>query len=94
MEKVDQLIQSVQELVQTLRDADGRQLDARRCYTTEEAAKVLRVSTTTVHRMVQGGMRYRSVIEKGYLFLGSDILEFLDVHVECKVKSTLRRVGT
>ena len=82
MEKIDQLIASVEKLVNAMREADGRALDVRRCYTTEEAAAVLRVSVTTVHRMVKAGMRYRSVLEKGYIFLGSDILNFLDAHEE------------
>lgn len=97
MEKIDQLIASIQDLVQTLRIADSRQLDARRIYTTQEAAKLFGVSVTTVHRMVQGGLKYRDVIGKGYLFLGSDILDFLDQNVESRVepkRSHLRRVGT
>lgn len=78
-----------------LKEAEGRILDARRCYTTEEAAQVLRVSKATIHRMVQGGLRYRDVIGKGYLFLGLDLIEFLDRHLEEKVdRPQLRKVGT
>lgn len=97
MEKIDLLIASIQDLVQTLRTADSRQLDSRRIYTTQEAAKLFGVSVTTVHRMVQGGLKYRDVIGKGYLFLGSDIVDFLDEHVESRIepkRSQLRRVGT
>ncbi len=82
MEQVQELIASVKELIELQRQTLNRSIEPNRCYTTEEAAIALRVSPTTIHRMIKAGLAYRSIKEKGYIFTGRDIMDFLDTQIE------------
>jgi hypothetical protein len=74
-----ELISAVQDLTSALRESANRTIERNRCYTTKEAAAALRVSPRTIARAVEAkALRYRQLLEHGHIFMGEDLLDYLD----------------
>jgi excisionase family DNA binding protein len=94
--ETEKLISAIINLTQVMRESSNRTIEGNRCYTTKEAAAALRVSPRTIVRAVEANaLRYRQILEHGYIFMGEDLLDYLDAmqKVSETKKTKLRRVS-
>lgn len=60
-------------------------------YTTQEAQKLLKVSSSTMKRLIKSGLIRVNKIGKQYRFLGHDLLRMLSPEVDEKVSNAYGR---
>ena len=61
-------------------------------YTTQEAQVLLKVSNSTIKRMLKGGLIRANKIGKQYRILGHELLRILSPEVDKKATSAYQRV--
>ena len=63
-------------------------------YTTEETEKLLKISNSTVKRMLKSGLLRANKIGKQYRILGHELLRLLSPEVEDKAVDVYQKIKT
>jgi excisionase family DNA binding protein len=61
-------------------------------YTTQETQKLLKISNSTIKRMLKSGLLRANKIGKQYRILGHEILRLLSPHVEQKAVEAYQKI--
>lgn len=70
------------------------EIKANEVYTTEETEKLLKVSNSTVKRMLKSGLLRANKIGKQYRILGHELLRLLSPEVEEKAVDVYQKIKT
>lgn len=63
-------------------------------YTTEEAGELLKVSNSTMKRMLKNGLLRANKIGKQYRILGHEMLKMLSPELDVKATSVYQKIKT
>lgn len=69
-----------------------KEIKPNQVYTTEEAQEYLRVSNSTIKRLLKNGMIHANKVGGRYKILGNELLRLVSPHKETKLEKLYYRV--